>query len=36
MKRQWLKRMRSWSPLAAWTSCIRSGKDGEIRFSLFA
>lgn len=36
MKKRLRKRTRPWSPLATWTSCIRSGETGELRFSLFA
>jgi len=35
MKKRLQKEMRSWSPLSAWTACIRVGESGELRFSLF-
>lgn len=36
MKKHLWKRIRSWSPLSAWTACIQVEESGELRFSLFA
>jgi hypothetical protein len=35
MKKRLRKPKRTWSPLSAWTACIRVGESGELRFSLF-
>ena len=36
MKKHILRLFRGWSPMTAWTACIRQGESGELRFSLFA
>lgn len=35
MNKQLTRLLRAWSPLAAWTGCIRRSASGELRFTLF-